>query len=139
MRLFATLVMVISLLVPALAFAGSGSPGSQGGGTVDPGFCWGGGVIVAPPPGFCWGEGVIVGPPIYTETPAAGPPGTADPALPYEAGLTPALDAISQGIAAGTGASGGASGPATTAIPRSQMYIPPAVLRWVALKHPVAR
>jgi len=137
MRTFA-LVLAISLLVPALAFAGSGSPGSQGGGTVDPGFCWGGGVIVQPPGDFCWAEGGVVGPPADTDAPAGSPPGAIGPALPYEAGLTPALDAVSQGIAAASAASGGARSPATTAIPRSQMYIPPAVWRWVA-QHPVAR
>ncbi len=135
MRTF-TLVLVISLLVPALAFAGSGSSGSQGGGTVDPGFCWGGGVIVQPPPGFCWGEGVVVGPPVYAEKPGDSPPAGVGPALAYEAGLTPALDAISQGSAPAS-ASSGSSRPETAGAPRSQMYIPPAVSRWVA-QHPVA-
>jgi len=145
------LALAVCVVLGSSAWAG-GEPGSAGGGPgilPDPGFCWGGGIIPQPPPDFCWGDGVIpvlpgdtgggviiVGPPADGLWPGEMAPGS---------GVTPTLGPTGPAaMSSANSASGSTSTAATTQAqqaaapprtPASQMYIPPAVWKWVAA-HP---
>lgn len=117
----AALLVTALMLLPALGFAGETS---SGGGTVipDPGFCWGEGVVPGVPPDLTvvwplsWSGDGQGGPSVYG--PGSGGEG------------------LSRGVGGGpTSAASKPAGLASREV-RSQMYIPPAVWRWLA-EHPV--
>lgn len=149
-------VVMAAALAGSRAFADSGEsggePGAAGGGTVvgDPGYCWSEGVVPQPPPGGGEDGGVIISPPEGNVRPPEGDVsylganyGLFD-AMPAGGGSLPTYGAsVELGLVAPRGAiaaetTGAQQAVASRGERRSQMYIPPAVWKWVA-EHPVRR